>query len=131
MKKLLVVLPLVLALVVLTLPIVGAGMDDDDPVLCVDGNWLQVVAANPAAVQVTVPEDVPFGNQHEGGCMTPAPPKARLITAVREGSEHHWMLVWINGKHASQPTVTVTYGAASRVKANDGRNALNFVFFVK
>jgi len=130
MKKLLVVLPLVLALVVLTLPIVGAGMDDDDPMLCVDGKWLLVVAANPAAVQVTVPEDAQFGNQQQGGCTTPGP-NAPLITAVRERGEHHWMRVTVDGKHASQPTVTVTYGAASRVKANDGRGALNFVFFVK
>jgi hypothetical protein len=41
------------------------------------------------------------------------------------------MSVWIDGKQASQPTVTVTYGGASQVKANNGRGTLNFVFFVE
>ena len=130
MKKLLVVLPLVLALVVLTLPIVGAGMDDDDPKLCVEGKWLLVVVANPAAVQVTVPEDARFGNQRQGGCTTPGP-AAPLITAVRERGEHHWMRVKVDGEHASEPQVTVSYGERVETKRNNGHGNLNLLFFVR
>jgi len=61
----------------------------------------------------------------------PPGPNAAYIEAVKERGEHHWMSVWIDGKQASQPTVTVTYGAASQVKANNGRGTLNFVFFVE
>jgi hypothetical protein len=57
MKRLLVMLPLAVLLLALTLSWVGAGMDDDDPKLCVEGKWLVVNAASPAAVRVTLPED--------------------------------------------------------------------------
>ena len=58
MKKLLVVLPLAVLLVVSLLTIVGAAMDDDDPKLCVNGKWLLVDAAPVSGIRVTVPEDV-------------------------------------------------------------------------
>ena len=130
MKKLLVVLPLVLALVVLALPIVNAAMDDEDPKLCVEGKWLLVIAAKPSAIQVTVPEDVRFGDQQAGGCATPGP-DVPLITAVRERGEHHWIRVKVDGKHASQPTVTASYGNRVQTRRNNGHGNLNFLFFVR
>ena len=130
MKKLLVVLPLAVLLVASLLTIVGAAMDDDDPKLCVNGKWLLVDAAPVSGIRVTVPEDVRFGNQQQGGCTTPGP-NVPLITAVRERGERHWMRVWVDGDHASRPTVTVSYGAATQVKRNNSHGNLNFVFLVR
>jgi len=130
MKKLLVVLPLVALLFAVALPIVGASMDDEDPKLCVEGKWLLVVAAKPAAVRVTVPENARYGNQQQGGCTTPGP-AVPLITVVRERGEGHWMRVWVDGDRASKPTVTASYGAQSQTKRNNGHGNLNFVLFVR
>jgi len=130
MKKLLVVLPLAVLLVALALTIVGAAMDDEDPKLCVDGRWLLVNAAHVSGMRVTVPEDARFGNQQQGGCTTPGS-NVPLITAIRERGECHWMRVWVDGDQATRPTVTVSYGAASQTKRNNGHGNLNFVFLVK
>ncbi len=54
-----------------------------------------------------------------------------LINVVREWGEHHIMRVWVDGSQASQPTVTVSYGNAVRVKRNNGRGNLNFLFLVR
>ena len=130
MKKLLVVLPLAVLLLALMLSIAGAGMDDEDPKLCVEGKWLVVKDAHPAGVRVTLPEDARYGNAQQGGCTTDGP-NVPYIQVVKERGEKHWMRVRVDGKQASQPTVTVSYGAALQTKLNNGKGALNFVFFVR
>jgi hypothetical protein len=130
MKKLIFVFALVAVLLSLSLPVVLAGMDFEDPALCVEGKWLLVDAAHPGAIKVTVPEDARYGNQQQGGCTTPGP-DVPLIQVVKERGERHVMRVWVDGKQASTPQVTVSYGDAVHVKPNNGKGALNFWFLVK
>jgi hypothetical protein len=130
MKNLLVVLPLVVVLLVLTLPIVGAGMDDDDPKLCVEGKWLLVADAPPTGVKVYLPEDARYGNAQQGDCATPGP-EVPYIQIIKERGNPNTMRVWVDGKQASQPSVTAVYGAATQVKANNGKGALTFNFALK
>lgn len=130
MKKLLVVLPLAVLLVALTLSWAGAGMDYEDPKLCVDGKWLLVNAAHPSGVTVFLPEGVRYGNQQQGGCATPGP-DVPLLTAVVQRGEHHWMRVQVDGAQASRPIVRATYGPVTEARFNNGHGKLNFLFFVR
>jgi hypothetical protein len=129
MKKMFIVLPLAALLLTLTIGIAGARYSYEDPALCVAGKWLTVDAAHPAAVMVSVPEDTPYGDQKAGGCKTPLP-NVPLINVVRERGEGHIMHVRVDGKGASTPTVSVSYGGTSFTKANDGKGMLNFDFRV-
>lgn len=130
MKKLLVVPPLAILLVALTLSGAGAGMDYEDPKLCVEGKWLLVNAAHPSGVTVFLPQGVRYGDQQQGGCATPGP-NVPLLTAVVRRDEHHWMRVQVDGAQASRPIVRATYGSVSEVRFNNGRSKLNFLFFVR
>jgi hypothetical protein len=130
MKKLLYVIPLAILLLSLTIIFVGAAMDEDDPKLCVEGKWLLVDAADVPAVKVTVPEDARYGNQQQGGCKTPGP-DVPMIQVVKERGEHHIMRVWVDGKHASTPTVRFSYGDVVKVERNNGRGAMNVWFLVR
>ncbi|MBI5301895.1 MAG: hypothetical protein HY868_07145 [Chloroflexi bacterium] len=127
MKKTLFALTLVVMLLSLTFATVGAGEAWDDPKLCVNGEWLLVIAAKPSAVKVYVPDDARYGNQRQGGCKTPGP-NVPLITNVVERGDHNWMLVVVDGKLASTPTVTANYGRVSEVRRNNGKGSLNFLF---
>jgi hypothetical protein len=130
MKKMFVVLPLAVLLLTLTIGIAGARYGYEDPALCVAGKWLVVDAAHPAAVTVSVPEDTPYGDQKAGGCKTPLP-SVPLISAVKERGEGHTMHVKVEGKGASTPTVSVSYGDTHFTKANNGKGVLNFDFRVR
>ncbi len=129
MKKTLFVLPLAVLLLTLTIGVAAASYQYEDPALCVAGKWLIVDAANPAAVRVFVPEDVPYGDQQAGGCATPGP-KVALLQIVKERGKHATMHVQIDGKGAATPSVTVSYGDVVTVKANKGKGVLNFWFAV-
>jgi hypothetical protein len=128
MKKLLVVLPLAILLVALTISWAGAGMDYEDPKLCVEGKWLLVIVADPSAITVSLPEDVRYGNQQQGRCSTPGP-NAPLITQVNARGHGSQMRVQVDGARAT-PTVTVSYGADTQVRKNNGHSTLNFNFRV-
>jgi len=130
MRKWFVVLPLAVLLVALTLSWAGAGMDYEDPKLCVEGKWLTVEAADPAGVTVFLPEGVRYGDQQQGGCATPGP-NVPLLTAVVQRGEHHWMRVQVDGARASRPVVRVTYGSVTEVRANNGKRTINFLLFVR
>jgi hypothetical protein len=130
MKRWLFVIPLAVMLLALAVPLVGASMDDDDPKLCVEGQWLLVDAGAVSAIKVTVPEDARYGNQQEGGCKT-AGPNVPLITAVKERGEHHVMRVTVDGKHATKPTVTFSYNNVVQVKPNRGNGILQVTFNVR
>jgi hypothetical protein len=129
MKKLIVILPLALVLLSLTIGIAGAGYGYADPALCVAGKWLVVNAAKDSAVTVFVPEDSKYGNQIQGGCTTPGP-NVPIIQTVKEKGEHRLMVVQIDGKNASTPSVSVTYGNRPKVQNNNGRGKLNFLFMI-
>ena len=129
MKKMIVVLPVAVLLLTLTIGVASAGYAYEDPALCVAGQWLTVNAANSSAVAVSVPEDTPYGDQDAGGCTTPGP-SVPLLNVVRERGEGHDMFVVVAGKHASTPTVTVSYGDATVTKKNNGKGLLNFKFTV-
>lgn len=129
MKKMLFVVVLVVSLLMVAIPIASAGMDFEDPALCVNGQWLLVDAALPAGIHVVVPEDAHYGNQAAGHCATPAPANP-AITKVKEGELDHLMTVWVDGSQASTPTITVSYGNTVRTKPNTGRLML-FTFFVR
>ncbi len=129
MKKMFFAIPLVIVLLSLTIAWVGAGMDLDDPKLCVEGKWLLVDAALPSGVRVTVPEEAVYGNQRQGRCKTPGP-DVPLITAVKERGEHHRMVVFVDGKQATTPTVTVSYGQETQVKKNT-KGMMVFTFTVR
>jgi hypothetical protein len=130
MKKLLVVLPLAILLVALTISWAGAGMDYEDPKLCVEGKWLLVNAAHPAGIKVFLPEDTRYGDATQGGCNTPGP-EAPMITKVEERGNGHLMRVVVDGAQATRPLVKVSYGAPTETRFNNGRGTLNFLFFVK
>jgi len=127
MKKMLVVLPLAVLLVTLTIGVASARYHFADPALCVEGKWLVVDAADPAAVKVFVAEDTPYGDQIAGGCTTPGP-DVPLVNIVKERGRGPIMLVQVDGKNASTPTVHVSYGDRSVTRPNNGRGTLNFVF---
>jgi hypothetical protein len=128
MKKLVLAFLLVVLLLSLTVSVVLAGDDMEDPALCVAGKWLLVDKAYPNAVQVVVPEDVPYGNQQQGGCATPGPTNVPIIKVVRERSRGNVMLVRVDGAGASTPKVTASYGSDIQTKKNNGHQVLNFVF---
>jgi hypothetical protein len=130
MKKLFLAIALVVALLPLSFAVVGAMGDWDDPKLCVNGQWLLVDAAKASAVKVYVPEDARYGNQRQGGCKTPGP-DVPLITNVVERGEQNMMRIVVDGKYASTPTVTATYGGASQVRRNNGKGQLEFQFRVR
>jgi hypothetical protein len=127
MKKLLVGLALTFLMIGLTLTTASAGVDWEDPTLCVDGQWLLVDAAKPSAVTVFVPEDVRFGDQKAGGCKTPGP-AAPLIKAVKERDGGHAIKIQVDGKNASMPSVTASYNGVTQTKNNNGKQTLNFKF---
>ncbi len=129
MKKMLVVLPLAVLLLTLTIGITGAAYDYEDPALCVAGKWLLVNAAHPGAVSVFVPEGTPYGDQQAGGCATPGPnyPQPQV---VKERGEGNTMLIMVDSKDASTPTVRVSYGDKTVTKANSGKGTLSFQFAV-
>lgn len=129
MKKLIVILPLALVLLTLTLGIAGASYGYADPALCLNGKWLVVNAADASAVTVFVPEDSQYGDQAAGGCKTPGP-NVPIIQTVKEKGEHHLVLVQIDGKHASTPSVSVSYGDRKEVQPNNGKGKLNFLFMI-
>jgi hypothetical protein len=129
-KKLLVVLPLAVLLVALTISWVGAGMDYEDPKLCVEGKWLLVNAAHPAGVKVFVPEGTRYGDQQQGGCSTPGPDVPMITNVVPRGGGHV-MRVQVDGAQASRPLVKAKYGVVTEARFNNGRSTLNFVFFVR
>jgi hypothetical protein len=130
MKRRLVVLPFAALLFVLTAAWVGASMDDDDPQLCVNGKWLLVKDAKPAAVTVFVPEGAMYGNAEQGGCPTPGL-DAPMVQVVKELGERHWMRVMVDGANASRPEVAVTFGEVEQNRSNNGHGKLNFVFSVQ
>jgi len=127
MKKMLVVLPLAMLLVTLTIGVASARYHFADPALCVAGKWLVIDAADTSAVKVLVPEDTPYGDQITGGCTSPGP-DVPLVNIVKERGRGPIMLVQVDGKNASTPTVQVSYGSASFTRPNHGRGTLNFVF---
>lgn len=129
MKKMLFVSVLAVALMLFALPIVSAGMDFDDPALCVNGQWLLVDAAQPSGIKVVVPDDAYYGNQQAGKCKTPAP-APHLITNVKEGNAEHLMMVWVDGSQASTPTITASYGKEVQTKRNNGKLVV-FAFLVR
>jgi hypothetical protein len=129
MKKMLVVLPVALLLLTLTIGVASARYAYEDPALCVAGQWLVVDAAHASAVTVSLPEDTPYGDQQAGGCQT-AGPDVPLLNVVRERGEGHNMLVKVEGKDATMPTVTVSYGDKAVTKKNNGKGSLNFKFTV-
>jgi hypothetical protein len=128
MKKLVFVTMLVVLLFSLGLTIVSASGDGDDPALCVAGQWLVVNGAKEAGVRVIVPRDTPAGNQQQGGCKTPAPAPLFVKDVVHEIGHGNTMLVYINGKLASTPSVTVSYGAVSKTLPNKGKLPLPLLF---
>ncbi|MBI5029843.1 MAG: hypothetical protein HZB51_04900 [Chloroflexi bacterium] len=129
MKKMLFVSALAVALLMFAIPIVSAGMDFDDPALCVNGTWLLVDAAQPSAIKVVVPDDAKYGDQKAGKCKTPSP-APHLITNVKEGPVDHLMTVWVDGSKASTPTITASYGKEVQTRKNNGKLVV-FVFFVR
>jgi hypothetical protein len=127
MKKLGVVLPLTLLLLMGTIGIAAARYGYEDPALCVAGKWLVVDAAQNSAVKVFLPEDTPYGDQVAGGCTTPGP-DVPILQTVRERGRHGAMQVLVDGKSATTPTLTVSYGDVSKVAPNRGKGMLVFVF---
>jgi len=127
MKKMFFALTLMVMLLSMTFASVGAAEEWDDPKLCVNGEWLLVIAAKPSAVKVYVPEDARYGDQRQGGCKTPGP-NVPLITNVVKRGERNFMLVLVDGKFATTPTVTASYGRISEVRRNNGKQTLTYLF---
>ena len=125
MKKLMIVLPLAVLMISLSFAIASAGVDWEDPALCVEGQWLLVDAAHPAAVTVSLPEGTRYGDQAAGGCTTPGP-AVPIIQVVKERGGHE-MKVQVDGKNAT-PTVKASFGNVSQTKSNNGKQTLNFKF---
>jgi hypothetical protein len=126
MKKLVMAAMLFVLLFALSLSIVSAGADWDDPVLCVAGKWLVVNAAKESAVHIIVPDDTPYGAA--GHCKTPAPGPVFVKDVVREMGRGHTMMVTVNGSQASQPKLTVSYGRESYTRQNNGHSVFRFNF---
>lgn len=127
MKKMMYATMLAVMLLSLSFAVVGAGFDFEDPKLCVNGEWLLVIAAHPSGVQVTLPRDAKYGDQRAGGCKTPGP-NVPLITNVVKRGERGVMTVKVDGKLASMPVVKASYDHQYRVERNNGKQTLNFVF---
>lgn len=127
MKKMFFALTLVVMLLSLTFAVAGAELEWDDPKLCVNGEWLLVIAAKPSAVKVYLPEDARYGDQSQGGCTTPGP-DVPMITNVATRGERSVMLVMVDGKFATTPTVTSSYGQISEVRRNNGKQTLTYLF---
>lgn len=127
MKKLLFGLPLAVLMILGSLTVASAGVDWEDPALCVDGQWLLIDAAHSSAVTVFVPEDTRYGDQKAGGCKTPGP-AVPLITNVKARGDGHAMRIEVNGKFASTPMVKATYGKSAQIERNNGRQSINFRF---
>lgn len=126
MKKLLFVLPLAVLMIALTLTVASAGVDWEDPALCVNGQWLLIDAATPEAVTVSLPEGTQYGDQIAGGCAT-AGPAVPLVQVINERGGHA-MKVQVDGKNATTPNVTASFGASTQTKSNNGKQMLNFKF---
>ncbi len=127
MKKMAFTSLLVVLLLSLTIGVVGAAMDMEDPALCVSGEWLLINAAQPSAVQVVLPEGTAYGPS--AGCKMPPPNSALVLDSrvvLRLGHAEKMMVV-VDGKQAT-PSVNVTYGAQSRTVKNNGKHPLVFVF---
>ncbi|MBI5649404.1 MAG: hypothetical protein HZC40_02990 [Chloroflexi bacterium] len=127
MKKLVLALMLVVVLVPMSFAIVGAGEMWDDPKLCVNGEWLLVDAGANQAIKVVVPQGTRYGDQKAGGCKTAGPnvPLIKNVTARGNGDD---MMVFVDGKYATRPTVTVSYDGDVQVKKNNGKQTLVFKF---
>jgi hypothetical protein len=126
MKKLILTTMLLGLVFALSLSVVSAGEDWSDPVLCVAGQWLVVDAAKDSAVHIVIPDNTPYGN--EGKCKTPAPGPLFVKDVVKEIGRGHTILVTVNGRQASTPTVTVSYGKVSTTKRNNGIAPLIYLF---
>jgi hypothetical protein len=127
MKKRVFATMLAVMLLSLSFAVVGAGFDFEDPKLCVNGEWLLVIAAHPSGVKVTLPPNAKAGDQKAGGCKTPGP-AVPLITNVVKRGERGLMVVQVDGKLATTPVVKASYDGARRVQRNDGKQTLTFVF---
>ncbi len=127
MKKLIFALTLTVMLLSMTFAAVGAGVEWDDPKLCVNGEWLLVIAAKPSAIKVYVPEDARYGDQRQGGCKTPGP-NVPVITNVVKRGERDAMLVLVDGKFATTPTVEASYKGVKQVRPNNGKQTLVYLF---
>jgi hypothetical protein len=127
MKKLMYATMLAVMLLSLSFAVVGADFDFEDPKLCVNGEWLLVIAAHPQGVQVALPRDAKYGDQRAGGCKTPGPNVPLITNVVRHG-ERNVMVVQVNGKLASQPVVKASYDGQNRIERNNGKRMIKFVF---
>jgi len=127
MKKLMLVLPLTVLMLSFSLTIASAGVDWEDPALCVAGQWLLIDAAQPSAVTVIVPENTRYGDQKAGGCKTPGP-SVPLIQNVKVRDDGDTMRVQVDGKNASTPNVKASFGNRTQTKSNNGKQTLNFRF---
>jgi len=119
MKKAAVVIALVLALVAVVPAF--ADLEWADPTLCVNGEWLVVNAANSSSIQVQLPRSAAFGDQADGQCTTPASAPLLPASQVSVRGNGAVMMVVIDGANASQP-VTVSYGAQSHTRSNNGHD---------
>ena len=131
MKKNVFVLLNVAVLLALTLTSVAAACPGgDDPTICVNGQWLTIDAASQNGISVRVPADARYGNQQQGGCQAPQPSGIPLLSSkvVKETGGGHQVKVQLDGKLASEPKVTVSYGSVSQTKSNNGKQTLNFNF---
>lgn len=122
MKKLVLISAVFLFLLVLTLGNALA-MDMEDPVLCVDGQWLTVDAVSD---QTAVTVILPAGTTYPDG--TCGSTQADIIenVAVRQGKSPV-MRVEVNGEDATS-VVTASYGGKTFQQANNGKRVLVFQF---
>jgi hypothetical protein len=118
MKKLSLLFAVVLAFV--SIGTVRAGFDWADPSLCVEGKWLVIDAAHADGVEVVLPEHSAYGDQKAGHCKTPAPAPLLAMSSVKVRGEANFIKVMVDGKFASTPMVTVTYGDAVKTAQNHG-----------
>ena len=117
MKKFSILSALVIAL--LSFGTAFAELEWEDPALCVNGKWLTIVAANPSAVKIVVPQGTAYGDQAAGRCTTPAPAPLVPVSAVTQKGGGHKFTVVVNGSQATS-TVVVSYGAQSETRVNHG-----------
>ncbi len=125
MKKLVLMSALFLLLFLLTLGSAFADFQMEDPVLCVEGQWLTVDAVavgHEDAVTVWLPAGTTYG---DSGCSSNNAPRIDNV-AVRQ-SNSPVMQVEVNGAYATD-VVTTSYGDKSFHKANNGKRVLNFQF---
>ncbi len=118
---------LLMALMVISFGKASARLDFMDPALCVAGQWLVINGADESAVEVRVPEGTLYGDA--GACTDPAPAPPFVNNVVTEKGGGHKMTVTLtDASKASQPSVTVTYGSASKTQDNDGKGQMKFKF---